>query len=209
MKRRRAIVSIVLGIALIVAALILLVSNINDDQTAGIASQEVLAQVRAVIRDGSALASNGGDDSVDKRPDFLADESEDATEMTVQVIDGHDYIGYLKIPKLNLELPIMSSWDGDKLNIAPCRHFGSTKTDNLVIAGHNYKSHFGSLSSLNIDDVIIFTDMDGVSWRYAVGSIDILAATAVEAVRDSVWDLILYTCTYGGRDRVTIFADAA
>lgn len=56
----------------------------------------------------------------------------DAT-MTVVEINGYDYVGYLSVPKLDLELPVMSDWDYDRLKTVPCRHFGSTKTDDLVI----------------------------------------------------------------------------
>lgn len=91
----------------------------------------------------------------------------DAT-MTVVEINGYDYVGYLSVPKLDLELPVMSDWDYVRLKTAPCRHFGSTKTDDLVIAAHNYQSHFGRLKELEIGDAVTFTDMDGVVIRYEV-----------------------------------------
>lgn len=57
----------------------------------------------------------------------------------------------------------MSEWDCSRLRIAPCRHFGSSRTDDLVIAAHNYKNHFGSLASLAVGTEIFFTDMDDIS----------------------------------------------
>jgi sugar phosphate isomerase/epimerase len=81
--------------------------------------------------------------------------------MTVKEINGYDYIGYLSVPVLELELPVMSEWDYQRLRRAPCRQFGSTKTDDLVIAAHNYPAHFGRFSQLHSGDLLTFTDLDG------------------------------------------------
>ena len=37
--------------------------------------------------------------------------------------------------------------------------------------------------------------------------IDTLAPDEVEAVQNSGYDLVLYTCTYGGKTRVTVFCN--
>jgi len=57
-------------------------------------------------------------------------------------IDGNNYIGVIDIPCLGLSLPIISDWSYPNLKIAPCRYKGSAYQDNLIIAGHNYQSHF-------------------------------------------------------------------
>lgn len=121
-------------------------------------------------------------------------------------IGGHDYIGYLSVPSLGLELPVMSSWSYPKLRIAPCRQFGTTRGNDLVIAGHNYQRHFGTLSKLTDRDVIFFTDMEGEVTCYRVGTVDVIPPKSTEEVENSPWDLILYTCTYGGRTRVMVGA---
>ena len=117
------------------------------------------------------------------------------------------YIGYLSIPALGLELPVMSEWDYNRLNIAPCRYSGSTKTDDLVIAAHNFAQHFGGLSGLTGGEQVIFVDMDNVVSTYTVVAVEILAPTAVEEMTNGEYDLSLYTCTYGGRSRVTVRCD--
>ena len=98
----------------------------------------------------------------------------------------------------------MSDWDYNRLKISPCRYYGSTKTDNLVIAAHNYKYHFGYLGKLKPGDVVIFTDMESETRRYKVISVEILMPTDTQKVKDSGDDLILYTCTYGGAKRITV-----
>ncbi len=127
--------------------------------------------------------------------------------MTEVEIDGYGYVGYLSIPDLGLELPVMSKWDYSRLKIAPCRYSGSTKTDDLVICAHNYREHFGLLKGLTTGATVTFTDMDGVVWNYQVVVVDILSATAVEEMESGEYDLTLFTCTYGGASRVTVRCD--
>ena len=103
-------------------------------------------------------------------------------EMTTKEINGYDYIGYISIPALNVDLPVMSEWDYGRLKIAPCRYYGSTKTDNLVIAAHNYIVHFKYLNRLNVGDKITFTDMDAVVHKYKVDLVEQLLPTDVDKV---------------------------
>jgi sortase A len=127
--------------------------------------------------------------------------------MTEVEIDGRLYIGYLFIPALGLELPVQSQWDYPGLKISPCRYVGSTKTDDLVIAAHNYDRHFGRISKLAQGDLVYFTDMDGVQTTYQVMETLILQPTAIEEMTTSGYDLTLFTCTYGGKTRVTVRCD--
>jgi len=132
-----------------------------------------------------------------------------AFEMTEEEINGHAYIGYLSIPKLELELPVMADWSYSKLQIAPCRYTGSVRGEDLVIMAHNYASHFGGISKLSEGDSVIFTDMDGIVTAYEVVVQDILDPYAVEEMISGEFDLTLFTCTYGGKSRVTIYCDQA
>lgn len=117
---------------------------------------------------------------------------------------GVDYIGTLEIPALGLSLPIISEWSYPNLKLSPCRYQGSAYTDDLVLAGHNYPSHFGSLKNLYADDEIIFTDIDGNKFNYVVVEQEVLAATAIEEMSSGNWDLTLFTCTIGGKSRMAI-----
>ncbi len=130
-----------------------------------------------------------------------------SSEMTEVTIDGYNYIGYLVIPELELELPVMAEWDYKRLKIAPCRYQGTVNEENLVLMAHNYERHFGQLSELMEGSQVIFTDMDGISTFYEVAAKDVLIPTAVEEVADSDFDLVLFTCTYGGKSRITIYCN--
>ena len=131
------------------------------------------------------------------------------TEMTVVEIDGYYYIGYVSIPTLNLYLPVMSEWSYPNLKISPCRYTGSTFTYDLVIAAHNYATHFGRIKNLAEGDDVYFIDMDGRTWHYQVALVDTLAPTDIELMTDSGYDLTLFTCTYGGASGVTVRCNLA
>ena len=125
-------------------------------------------------------------------------------EMPVVEINGHYYIGTLDIPKLKLSLPIMSESNKNNLYLSPCRYYGSVYTNDMVIAAHNYRSHFSRLNQLTEHDAIIFTDMDGNVFEYEVVGLEVLQPTQVDGMIQSDFDLSLYTCTYGGETRLTV-----
>ena len=76
-----------------------------------------------------------------------------------------------------------------------------------MIMAHNYRAHFGFLSELTEGASVIFTDMDGVKTKYQVVTQDVLVPTAVEEMTSGEFDLTLFTCTYGGQSRVTVYCN--
>ncbi len=128
-------------------------------------------------------------------------------EMDTLSVEGHDYIGYLMIPKLGIEMPIMSDWSMEKLRIAPTRYTGSVNGSDLVLMGHNYDRGFGQLPKMELGDEVYFRDVTGVVTAYQVVAKDILSADSVEEMVSGEYDMTLFTCTYGGRDRLTIRCD--
>ena len=187
MRKKIGLVCIILGIVLVFGALSLFLYNQMEAREAEESVEQILPQVEKAI-----------EQNIENIPDPY-----DPTMSTVE-IDGYNYIGYLTIPDLGLKLPIMEEWDYTRLKIAPCRYFGSMKTDDLVLAAHNYLWHFGKLSRLGIGAEMIFTDMDGVSKRYTVEEVYVATPYSVEEVTDGEYDLTLFTCTYGGRSRVIV-----
>lgn len=125
-------------------------------------------------------------------------------EMPVIAVDGRQYIGVVEIPALSLSLPVIGEWSNAGLKSAPCRYTGSAYRDDLIIAGHNYRSHFGRLKELRMGDSVQFTDTDGNEFSYVVTEIAVLDGTDVEEMQSGEWDLTLFTCTVGGTSRVTV-----
>ncbi|NLC89244.1 MAG: sortase [Clostridiaceae bacterium] len=220
-KARLRLAAFFLGLALVVAALLLLLHNKGQDKRAAGCSQRALAGLCAVSSDGQTAgafseppAKEGGLDSglTAEPPGRICGGlpvkqeagAGSATAMPVIELDGYAYIGYLSIPTIDLELPVLADCDRQGLKIAPCRQFGSIDTDDLTIAGHNYDSHFGKLKLLQAGDRVIFTDVEGRAECFVVCAKEVLAATAVEKVRNNGWALTLYTCTYGGHQRLLV-----
>lgn len=119
-------------------------------------------------------------------------------------LDGERYIGVLELPSLSLTLPVQSQWSYPALKVSPCRYAGSAYQGDLVVAGHNYRSHFGKLANLSPGDPVTFTDMEGSTFSYTVMELETLPADAVEEMTSGDWDLTLFTCTLDGQSRITV-----
>ena len=199
MKHRKGFGWILSGLLLIAAAFLLTAFNLKEEQSAKKHAALVLDEIEDILPDVSEEEDAGyGEDEI---PDYLLNPD---MEMPVKTIDGIDYIGTLSIPVLQLELPVISDWSYPKLRKAPCRYSGSVYTGNLILAGHNYASHFGNLKKLWEKDTVLFTDMDGNVFCYEVAEQEILKPSDTEAMEEGDWDLTLFTCTPGGRSRVTV-----
>ncbi|MDO5033723.1 MAG: sortase [Eubacteriales bacterium] len=173
--------------------------NRNQDAQAGKQAEELVLQMHDIIHEQTR--------SAESRRDVCNPTEQLPSDLPVKEIEGYDYIGYLTLPSLDLELPVMSEWDYTRLELAPCRQFGSSRTDDLVIAAHNGPNHFGLLFQLTPGDRIYFTDFDGLKNRYEVVNQMALAPTEVAAVQNSGYDLVLYTCSYSAQNRVTVFCN--
>ena len=183
------------GLILVLAAACLMAYNFWDEDRAERAMTDVLSQLEALEEEISA------DTATDKEPEYVENPE---MEMPALALDSNYYIGILEVPVLGLKLPVMREWSYPNLKIAPNRYTGSAYMSNMVIAGHNYRSHFGSLKNLRVGDQVLFTDVDGNVFDYRVAETEIVAPTEIEHMTIGDWDLTLFTCTYGGRTRFTV-----
>lgn len=190
MKKKIANVLIILGAVLMFAAFSILIFNYYQSYKAFKNAENVLVHLESQITENRQSS-----------------ESNKSTEQQEIVIDGNKYIGYLSLPKFELELPVMDYWSYKKLRTAPCRYYGSVEDNNFVIMAHNYSRHFGKISKLKSDDVIVFTDLNGKATEYIVVAQDILDPYSVTEFQKGDYDLTLFTCTYGGQNRVAIYCD--
>ena len=191
---------ILVGMIFMGAAALLFVRNQQEAKQAEIKSEAAFEQMNRVISEKEKKESV--ENLIPKEI-----ETEDQLLMKEIMIEGQAYIGYISIPTLNLELPVLSEWDYDLLKIAPCRYQGSVLDEKMILMAHNYEIHFGRIDELGIGDSIYFTDVDGKIYDYEVVDRDLLAASAVEEMTSGEFDLALFTCTYGGRERVTIYCE--
>lgn len=203
-----------IGSALLAASLGLAIYNIMAEQTAKAAADQVFEYIHTardnaipVVRSDKEIAAHdpsiAGSTAEDLReiPDYILNPDMD---MPTNEYDGHMYIGSLEIPTLELSLPVMNEWSYSGLKIAPGRYAGSVYTHDIVIAAHNYVSHFGTIEKLSQDDTVVFTDMDGNVFTYQVLGTEYLSPNAVDDMISGEWDLTLFTCTVGATQRVAV-----
>ena len=119
-------------------------------------------------------------------------------------VNGVTYIGIVYIPSLNnLAVPVIDTCTESNLKISACRYVGTLEENNIVIAGHNYKSLFGKLNKLSVGNILYFKDLEGNAHKYKCVEILTLNENDVEKMQTGNWDLTLFTCTYRGNQRLT------
>lgn len=239
MRKWLARLCTLLGVLLLLAAAGLALHNVKEDQRSSAACAEVMEQIMAIRQEKqegkipSAApepeTTEADPETVETQANDQPEETEEAEEteetgepeelpeipdiydptMTEVMIYGYPYIGYLSVPDLELALPIISEWSYPRFQIAPCRVSGTVMEKNLVLGAHNYPSHFGRLSQLSRGADIYFTDMDDNAYHYQVADIEILQPNDIELLTNGEYPLTLFTCTYGGKTRVTIRCDFA
>lgn len=186
------------GILCIAVCAGLVSGNLRENRQAAESSGRRLSAVREHISE-NMQSENENTDEITPLP-YTAEEK----EMPVEEVGGEDYIGILSIPALELEMPVTSECSLYTLRDTIGRYYGSVRTGDLVIAGHNYQSGFGRLRQLTPGDILTFTEMDGEQHSYTVGELEILEPGDVEDMIQSSYELSLYTCTYTGRQRFTV-----
>lgn len=193
MKNRKGKILSVLGLLFLLMAAGLALYNVIVSEKAGEVSEEAVRVLEENITNGM----------------FFNDESpffQTYTEMEMPRIElnGDYYVGVLEIPTLGLKLPIGDEWNENLLTKSPCRYRGSVYEKDMIIAGHNYRSHFLYLRDIDISSQVFFTDVDGNLFEYQVIGIENVHGNDVEMMTQGEWDLTLFTCNYDGSKRFTV-----
>lgn len=214
MKKTRGLFWILTGAMLFLSALFLVVYNFKQDNKSGQTASEILSELKEIIPQTTEPVTEPELPLITVNNDLFSEYEEATTvteipeEKTIE-IDGSIYIGIIWIPSLNLELPVLSNWSYSNLNYSPCRYEGTVQEGNMIIAAHNYRSHFGNIQNLNIGDQIIFTDVNGITYEYEVILSELIDGYDIESMEFGSaddWDLTLFTCTLSGQSRVTVRA---
>ena len=190
------------GLLLFAAALALSAYNLWDGYRAEQSTEKLLEEYRDKNQDISDKGERA-DESDGQIPDYQLNPEMEMSEIALD-LDGVACIGVLEIPAIDLKLPVLSEWSYPLLKKAPCRYSGSAYLDNLVIAAHNYRTHFGKLKELETGDEVIFTDAAGNRFEYKVAAVEALTPQSVEDMTSGEWALSLFTCTLDGKSRVTV-----
>ena len=195
MKFKR--LSLMFGILCLLAAAGLTAYNLASSNSAGQRAETVVEELIAQIPTAPEIPIDSA-----TPPDVTAHPER---EMPTISLDDAIYIGYLEIPRLELTLPVAASFSMKQLKSTPALYAGSAYQGDMVIAAHNYNSHFGRLNQLKDGDEVRFVCADGTTLRYVVGWFDKIAPSDRETmVTAGEWDLTLFTCTYNGKMRFAL-----
>ena len=165
-----------------------------------LAGQNLLTERRAARQTADLLAA------VETRIAAPADLP--APEVTGDPWAGYEVIGVVALPDLGLSLPVLADYTQDLLAVAPCRYTDDLALEpgQLVVAGHNYRTHFGRLGELAPGSRITWQNLDGVTYTYTVTEVTEIDAGDREALEQGDWDLTLFTCDVTRTRRILVRA---
>lgn len=177
MRNRRTIFRM-LGILCFALALVITVFFLKEDREAQKESAKLLEQFQ--------------------------EEIEQTTETSTKEETEH-ILAVLEIPKLKRSLPVWNTYSEEQLKKTVCRYGEeSVKQDQMIIAGHSYKSHFSKLGTLEKGDRISLYYADQKEENYVVSEVTQIDGNDVEGLFSGEWNLTLFTCNFGGEQRVVI-----
>lgn len=126
---------------------------------------------------------------------------------------GYKVVGIIKIPKINLEYPILETTTNDTMRLSITKFWGNgvNKVGNLSLAGHNNYdgTMFGKTKQLEVGDTIELTDMTNVTKTYTIYEkfiTDPNDISIIEADKFGTREVTLITCSNGNKERLIIKA---
>ena len=134
------------------------------------------------------------------------------TEIDEQ-IQGHKVVGIIKIPKIELEYPILETTSKETLNLSITKFWGNeiNEIGNVTLAGHNNLNGtmFGKTKKLEVGDVIELTDIQNVTLKYNVFKIYVIDPNDISCIlpeQEGTREVTLITCTNGNKNRLIVKA---
>jgi len=202
------------GLIMIASAAGLVMYNVSASGQAGSASQKAVDSFIAHLGE----ISSENTDSEERNPGYAvyqeyynenhayADASGEAgaAEEVYFEENGVRLLAVLALPSIGTEIPVSSDFSMELMKNYPCRYSGTVAGDDIVIAAHNYDSHFGRLKNILSGDEVTLTDAAGNRIVYTVSETEMLPGDAVSEMKSGEWDLTLFTCDLSGRSRITV-----
>ena len=150
--------------------------------------------------------------------DFLQNNEESENQIDLEY-KGYKVIGIVKIPKIEIEYPILEIGNIDPENakvpmkLSIIKYWGENVNDygNLSIAGHNNYdgTMFGKTKKLQIGDIVEMTDLTGQTIRYSIYDIFVTDPNDVSILLpkdEKIREVTLITCTNGNKERLILKA---
>lgn len=143
-----------------------------------------------------------------------SEEKIDETGLSVVEYKGYKVIGIIKIPKIDLEYPILEKTTKESMLISISRFWGGDINGygNVSLAGHNNRATltmFGKNKYLEIGDSIFLTGLDNKTIEYKIYKTfltDPNDVTILKTTDDKSREVTLITCSKGHENRLIIKA---
>lgn len=122
-------------------------------------------------------------------------------------------IGFISIPKINIEYTIFSNYTDELLKISPCKLYGPNPGEygNLCIASHNYDNNkfFSNIWTLSNNDEIYIYDIYNNKYSYYVFDnyeVKNTNSSPIYVYNQNIRQLTLITCNNKNKTKTIIKA---
>lgn len=212
------------GVGMLMCAALLAAYYYWEDQCAAENSERLLQELQAQIETGVVeekeqerpvpetfhhgadtkdIEESAVDEQTAEQDAEIAEQDEETVELPADLPEHA--LGILELPAQKIALPVLDAYSEDLLKQYPCSYGAEECGDGqLIIAGHNYKSHFRCLSAMQTGDTVVLTTMDGIRHTYEVSEIIEISGNDREALFAGTWDLTLFTCAAYRKNRVVV-----
>ncbi len=194
-RQKRGLLLLAVGVMLVLSGLGLYLAQQQEDISAGQTAAVLLQQL-----ENKTLP-------IETRPENQPEGQADPVLPQMQYM-GYTLLGSIRIPSVGIQLPVLDQWSEEMLKVAPCRYAGSISGGNMIIMGHNYKSHFNPLHNAQIGAEVELENTIGTVFRYRVAKIEHLHRTEGEKLPTEEYPLTLFTCSPGGLERTVLRCEA-
>ena len=191
-------------------------------------SKEILSDLDIKVDDTTVAKSNVlvvvlNDENVDKnnvdKDDFIEEKLKYTSAEKKTTSEGYNYytIGTIKIPKINLNYPILEGENNSDeetealLKISPTKFWGPdiNEVGNYCIVGHNYRNKlfFSKVPTLEKGDMIEITDLSGRTINYKIYNkyeVEPDDVTCTTQLTNGQKEITLITCTNDSKHRIIV-----
>lgn len=184
-------------------------------------SQEILSDLNIVddtmIKDNIlVVVLDDNEEDID-----IEQVKEEVISKNTKTVNGYSYstIGTVKIPKINVEYPILSGVTGTEdemealLKVSICKFWGANPNEvgNFCLVGHNYRNNkfFSKVPTLSVGDIVEITDLSGKTIKYEIYdkyTVEPDNTNCTTQLTNGKKEVTLITCTDNSKQRVIVKA---
>ena len=139
--------------------------------------------------------------------------SDESISRIDEQIGDYKVVGIIKIPKIDLEYPILEKTNKESLNLSITKFWGNeiNEIGNVSLAGHNNLNGtmFGKTKKLEVGDIIELTDIQNVTLKYQIFKKYVIDPNDISCIlpdQEGTREVTLITCTNGNKNRLILKA---